>query len=151
MDKSMHGKMVGAALVLGLSVGISIEQALAVGDLQVVSDNKHPEGRRNVEQALAMDAAAGNCGPGCRQTSIAGIPGSMPNVNKVEHTASSQFTAPGDVAGMKSGAASETNHYKLSDVIVSSATDDAANTETSIHGGKANARPRSNARKRGPN
>jgi hypothetical protein len=127
MDKSMQGKMVGAAVVLGLSVGISIEQALAV------------------------DEAAGKCGPGCKQPAIAGNPGAMPNDFKVEYTAPSQFTAPGDVAGMKSGVAAEPNNYKLSDVIVSSAKDDTPNTETAKPGGKANAKPRNNARRRAPN
>jgi hypothetical protein len=145
MNKRDMEKMSGAALVIGLSLGIGAEQALAVEaneqpnkDLILMSKTDGASQNPNIYK-FAVDPNK----PGA-QTESAGV------IQK-QGSPGSQFTAPGDVAGMKSGAATEPNHYKLSDVLVSSAKDDTPNAEAAKPSGKTNAKIRGNARKPGSN
>ncbi len=124
MDKSMQGKMVGAAVVLGLSVGIGAEKALSAEaksssdkDLILLSNDRGTPQNPNVFK-FAVDPNK----PGAQAESSGVIQ---------KHDAPST--------------------YKLTDVIVSSAKSETSADDASKPAGKANNKPRHNARKRTPN
>jgi len=127
----MQRRLLGAAAVLGLSVGIGVEQSMAA-DAAVAKQGgpvgKAPSGseiccKQETPAAFKFDPAAAKDSPGTQATGE--------HIKKLESPNAVKVT--------------------FEDVLVSSAKDNAGGGAAGNAGGKAGAKPRMNARKHGSN